>query len=44
MLIQEQFNKIEFYGILKNNSQLYKVLEKSKKTTLQFSKGAAIVL
>ena len=29
--------QIEFYGILKTNSQVYTVLEMSKETTLQFS-------
>ena len=36
--------QIEFYGILKTNSQLCTVLVKSKETTLQFSKGTAKVL
>ena len=30
--------------MLKNNLQVYTVLEKSKETTLQFSKGTAQVL
>ena len=34
----------EFYGMLKTNSQVCTVLEKSKETTLQFSKGTAKVL
>ena len=33
--------QIEFYGILKTNSQVCTVLEKSKETNLQFSKAAA---
>ena len=33
--------QIEFYGMLKANSQVYSVLEKSKETTLQFSKRTA---
>ena len=36
--------QIEFYGMLKTNSQVSTVLEKSKETTLQFSKGTAKVL
>ena len=36
--------QIEFYGMLKSNSQLCTVLEKSKETVLQFSKGTANVL
>ena len=36
--------QIEFYGMLKSNSQLCTVLEKSKETVLQFSKGTAKVL
>ena len=36
--------QIEFYGVLKTNSQVCTVLEKSKETTLQFSKGTAKVL
>ena len=36
--------QIEFYGMLKANSQVYSVLEKSKETTLQFSKGTAKVM
>ena len=36
--------QIEFYGMLKTNSQVCTVLEKSKETTLQFSKGTAKVL
>ena len=43
-VVSRAIQQIEFYGILKNNSQLCKVLEKSKETTLQFSKGTAIVL
>ena len=35
---------IEFYGMLKTNSQVCTILEKSKETTLQFSKGTAKVL
>ena len=35
---------IEFYGMLKTNSQVCTVLEKSKETVLEFSKGAAKVL
>ena len=33
--------QIEFYGMLKTNSQVCTVLEKSKETTLQFSKETA---
>ena len=33
--------QIEFYGMLKTNSQVCTVLEKSKEITLQFSKGTA---
>ena len=36
--------QIEFYGMLKTKSQVRTVLEKSKETTLQFSKGTAKVL
>ena len=36
--------QIEFYGMLKTNSQVCTILEKSKETTLQFSKGTAKVL
>ena len=36
--------QIEFYGMLKTNSQVCTVLEKWKETTLQFSKGTAKVL
>ena len=36
--------QIEFYGILKTNSLLYTVSEKSKETMLQFSKRTAKVL
>ena len=36
--------QIEFYGMLKTNSEVCTVLEKSKETTLQFSKGTAKVL
>ena len=35
---------IEFYGMLKTKSQVCTVLEKSKETTLQFSKATAKVL
>ena len=35
--------QIEFYGMLKTNSQVSTVLEKSRETTLQFSKGTAKV-
>ena len=35
--------QIEFYGMLKTNSQVCTVLEKSKETMLQFSKGTAKV-
>ena len=31
--------QIEFYGMLKTNSQVCKVLEKSKEATLEFYKG-----
>ena len=33
--------QIEFYEMLKTNSQVSTVLEKSKETTLQFSEGTA---
>ena len=36
--------QIEFYGMLKTNSQVCRILEKSKETVLQFSKGTAKVL
>ena len=36
--------QIEFYGMLKTNLQVCTILEKSKETTLQFSKGTAKVL
>ena len=36
--------QIEFYGMLKDNSQVYPVLEKSKETVLEFYKGTANVL
>ena len=36
--------QIRFYGMLKTNSLVYTVLEKSKAATLQFSKGTAKVL
>ena len=36
--------KIEFYGVLKNNSQMCTILEKSKESVLQFSKVTAKVL
>ena len=36
--------QIEFYGMLKSNLQVCTILEKSKETTLQFSKGTAKVL
>ena len=36
--------QIEFYGMLKTKSQICTFLEKSKETTLQFSKGTAKVL
>ena len=36
--------QIEFYGMLKTNLQVCAVLEKSKETTPQFSKGTAKVL
>ena len=36
--------QIEFYGMLKTNSQVCTVLEKSKETMLQFYKGKAKVL
>ena len=36
--------KIEFYGMLKTNSQVHTVLEKSKETVLEFYKGTAKVL
>ena len=36
--------QIEFYGMLKTNSQVCTVLEKSKEISLQFSKATAKVL
>ena len=36
--------QIEFYGMVKTDSQVCTVLEKSKETVLQFSKGTAKVL
>ena len=36
--------KIEFYGMLKTNSQVCTVLENSRQMVLQFSKGTAKVL
>ena len=36
--------QLEFYGMLKTNLQVCTVLEKSKETTLQISKGTAKVL
>ena len=36
--------QIEFYGMLKTNSQVCTVLGKSKETILQLSKGTAKVL
>ena len=36
--------QIEFYGMLKTNSQVSTVLEKSRETTLQFSKRTAKVM
>ena len=36
--------QIEFYGMLKTNSQVCAVLEKSKETMLEFYKGTAKVL
>ena len=36
--------QIEFFGMLKTNSQVCIVLEKSKETTIQFSKGTTKVL
>ena len=36
--------QIEFYGMLKTNSQVCTVLEKSKETMLKFYKGTAKVL
>ena len=36
--------EIEFYGMLKTNSQVCTVLEKSKETVLEFYKGTATVL
>ena len=38
------FQQIEFYGMLKANSQVCTVLEKSKETMLEFYKGKANVL
>ena len=36
--------QIEFYGMLKTNSQVCTVLEKSKETMMEFYKGTAKVL
>ena len=38
------FQEIEFYGMLKTNSQVCTVSEKSKETILEFYKGTATVL
>ena len=38
------FQQIEFYGLLKTNSQVCSVLEKSEETMLEFYKGTAKVL
>ena len=38
------FQQIEFYGMLKTNSQVCSVLEKSKETVLEFYKGRSKVL
>ena len=35
---------IEFYGMLKTNSHIYTVSEKSKETVLEFYKGTVKVL
>ena len=37
-------HQIEFYGMLKSNSQICTVLEKSKETMLEFHKGTTKVL
>ena len=37
-------HQIQFYGMLKTNSQVCTVLEKSKETMLEFHKGTAKVL
>ena len=36
--------QIEFYGMLKTNSQLCTILEKSKETVLEFYEGTTKVL
>ena len=36
--------QIEFYGMLKTNSQVFTVLEKLRETVLEFYKGTAKVL
>ena len=38
------FQQTEFHGMLKSNSQVRTVLEKSKETMLEFYKGTAKVL
>ena len=42
--LSRQIPQIEFYGMLKTNSPVCTVLEKSKQTVLQFSKGTTKVL
>ena len=45
MLINSRvIQKIEFYGMLKNNSQVFTVLEKSKETMPEFYKETKKVL
>ena len=43
-LDQKATQQIEFYGMLNTNSQVCKVLEKSKETKLEFYKGTVKVL
>ena len=42
--LSRQIPQIEFYGMLKTDSPVCTVLEKSKETVLQFSKGTTKVL
>ena len=44
LLLARAIHQIEFYGILKTNSQVCTVLEKTKETVLEFYKGTANVL
>ena len=44
LIYARAIQQIEFYGMLKTDSQVYTVLEKSKETILEFHKGTAKVL